>query len=447
MGRQADRRGVRAWMLFDWANQPFYTLIITFIFAPYLTGQVLGGGAQGQAIWGNVTAAASICVALLAPVLGAIADQTGPRKPWVAGFSVLFVIGCSGLWLAVPDGGGIALVLVFFVLAFAASEFMLIFTSAMLPDLGPRSEIGRISGSGWALGYAGGVVVLILVLLLLAPAAGKEVTLLGIAPILGLDPAMGEPARATGPLTALWFVLFALPFFVWTPDAPRRARVAGAVGRGLRQLRRTVRGLPARGTLLTYLISSMLYRDALAALFIFGGIFAEGVLGWGLFQLGVFGIAAALTGAVGSWAGGEADRAFGPRPVIAVSILILIGVGVTVLSTSRMSVLGIALAPGSTLPDAVFYVCGALIGAAGGALQAASRTLLVHQAEGQVSMTEAFGIYALTGKATAFIGPFLIGVTTAATGSQQLGMAPVIGLFAVGLFLLAFVKTPREATA
>ncbi len=188
----------------------------------------------------------------------------------------------------------------------------------------------------------------------------------------------------------------------------------------------------------------MVYRDGLAAMYAIGGIFAGGVLGWGLFELGVFGILAAFTGAIGAFLGGRADRAFGPRPVVATSIWILIGVGLLIVGTTRDTLFGVPLAEGSTLPDVVFYVCGALIGAAGGSLQASSRTLLVHQAEGLVPMTEAFGLYALSGKATAFIGTLSIGAVTALTGSQNWGVTPVIVLFALGLFLLGWVKTRAE---
>ena len=188
----------------------------------------------------------------------------------------------------------------------------------------------------------------------------------------------------------------------------------------------------------------MVYRDALAALFTFGGIYAAGVLGWGLFQLGVFGIVAAGVGTVGAWAGGRADRAFGPRPVIVASIWALIAVGLVALLTTRTSVLGLAVAPDSRLPDTVFMIAGGLLGAAAGALQAASRTLLVHQAEGRVAPTQAFGLFALSGRATAFAGPLLVAAVTAATGSQRLGVSPVILLFLLSLGLLYWVKTDNE---
>ncbi len=437
------RRGVWGWMLFDWANQPFNTLIVTFIFAPYFIAEVIGDPVRGQALWGAATAIAGASVALLAPLLGAVADRTGARKAWILAFSLPYVVGCWGLWLAVPGMPDPMVVLIAYALAFIGAEFGQIFTNAMLPDLGPRREIGRISGSGWALGYVGGVVSLILVLALLAPAPGSDRTLIGIAPIFGLDPAAGEPARASGPLSALWYLVFALPLFLWTPDIPRRP-VAGALREGARDLVATLRQIRRHRSLFTFLAASMIYRDGLVALFAFGGIYAAGVLGWGMFQLGIFGIVAAAIGAVGAWLGGRADRAFGPRPVIVFSIWCLIGVSVVTLLTTRESILFIPLAEGSRLPDYLFMVAGGVLGAAAGALQSASRTLLIHQAEGRVSLAQAFGLFALSGRITAFIGPSLIAIVTTLTGSQRLGISPVILLYVAGLVLLYWVKTENE---
>ncbi len=441
----AGKRAVFSWMLFDWANQPFHTLIITFTFAPYFASQVAADPAAGQALWASWAGIAGAIVALSAPILGAIADCAGPRKPWILAFSALMVVGCLGLWPAAPGMADPTPVLVAFVIAFVGAELMMTFTSAMLPELGPREETGRISGSGWALGYVGGVISLALVLLLLAPAPGRETTLIGLQPLFGLDPALGEPARATGPLTALWFAVFAVPLFLFVPDPPRRMGLGQATSGGLRALARTVLRLPSMPGLGRYLLASMIYRDALAGLYIFGGIYAGGVLGWGVFQLGLFGIVAAITGAIGAWVGGRCDRAFGPRPVISTAIIVLIAVCAVSLTTSRTTVAGLPVGPGSSLPDITFYICGALIGAAGGALQAASRTLLVHHAEGRVPMTEAFGLYALSGKATAFIAPWAIALATGLSGSQAIGVSPVIVLFALGLGLLHWVKAEPVA--
>jgi UMF1 family MFS transporter len=439
----ASRRGVLGWMLLDWANQPFATLITTFVFAPYFAATVVGDPVRGQALWGTAAALGGAALALLAPILGALADRTGAAKAWVLAFSVPYVVGCLGFWFATPALADTTVVLAAFVLAFLGSEFGTVFTNGMLPRLAPRAELGRISGSGWALGYLGGLVSLIVVLLFLVPAPGKTTTLLGILPVFGLDPAAGEPARATGPLSAFWYVVFAVPFFLWTPDAPARP-LAGALGDGLRDLAATFRVARANRSFFAFLLASMIYRDALAALFTFGGIYAAGVLGWGIFQLGVFGIVAAAVGALGAWLGGRADREFGPRPVIVASIWALIGVSLVALLTTRSSVLGFPVGAGSKLPDTTFMIAGGLLGAAAGALQAASRTLLVHQSEGRVAPTQAFGLFALSGRATAFVGPALIAAVTALTGSQRLGVSPVILLYLLSLALLYWVKTDNE---
>ncbi|WP_324410839.1 MFS transporter [Amaricoccus sp.] len=444
MDERMDRRGVFAWMLFDWANQPFQTLIVTFVFGPYFVARVVGDPVAGQAHWATATAIGGAAVAVLAPLLGAVADRTGARKRWIAAFSAPFVIGCAGLWIAAPEASPLWLILAFFVLAYVGSEFTLIFSNAMLPGLGPRREIGRISGSGWALGYAGGLVALALVLALLTPAPGGTRTLAGLDPVFGLSDALGEPARAVGPASALWYLVFALPLFLFAPDAAPAARLGKATREGLRDLRATLRQIRRFRGFFTYLLASMVYRDALAGLFAFGGIYAAGVLGWGMFELGLFGIVAAGAGALGAWLGGRADRAFGPRPVIVAAIWMLIGVGGLALMTTREAVLGIPVAPGSPLPDRVFFFAGAVLGAGSGILQAASRTLLVHLAEGRVASAQAFGLYAVSGKVTAFAAPALIAVTTAATGSQRLGFSPVIALFLIGLLLLYWAKQEYE---
>jgi UMF1 family MFS transporter len=192
--RHRDGRGVFGWMLFDWANQPFQTLIVTFIFAPYFAAQVVGDPVAGQAMWGTVAAISGLTVAVLAPLLGAVADRTGARKRWLAAFSLPYLLGCFGFWLAVPGMLDPTVVLVAYFLAFLGSEFGQIFTNAMLPDLGPRSEIGRISGSGWALGYLGGLVSLVVVLAFLAPAPAASARCSASPP-----PSVSTKAQASPP--------------------------------------------------------------------------------------------------------------------------------------------------------------------------------------------------------------------------------------------------------
>jgi len=442
----AGARARRGWMLFDWAAQPFHTLIVTFVFAPYFASAVASDPVAGQAMWGWAATIGGLAVALLAPVLGALADATGPRKPWILAFSALYVGGSAALWFSEPGGAAPVWVLVAFVTALVGAEFATVFTNAMMPDLAPRAELGRLSGAGWALGYAGGVIALALTLLLFAENEAG-VTLSGRPPILGLDPETREGTRAVGPFAALWYLVFVIPLFLWTPDAPRTGALRGAARRGLRELGASLRSLPERRGLAWFLGASMFYRDALNGFYTFGGIYAAGMLGWSIVQVGVFGIVAAVVGALGAWFGGRADSAFGPKPVVVVCILVLIAASALGVSVSRDAVFFVVpVAEGSTAPDVLFYLVGALVGAGGGALQAASRTLLVAEAE-EERMTAGFGLYALSGKATAFLAPFAVALTTAWTGSQQAGIAPVIALFVVGLLMLGPVRGRLEPAA
>ena len=261
-------------------------------------------------------------------------------------------------------------------------------------------------------------------------------------PLYTLTPETREGNRSVGPFTELWFAVFMIPFFLWVREKPRERHERLHLRDSLRSLLRTLRALPSNTSLSAYLASSMFYRDALGGIYTFGGIYAVGVLDWSVVQVGVFGIVAAITGALFAWVGGFADRAFGPKPLLVICIVVLTLVAIVVVTVSRTSVLGIAVGEGSGLPDLIFTVCGAVIGAAGGALGAASRTMMVHQAN-PARMTEAFGLYALAGKATSFLAPFSIAMATRATGSQSAGVVPLIFLFLLGLFLLLFVKTDR----
>ncbi len=441
------RKGIFSWMMFDWATQPFHTLIITFVFAPYFASYVAKDPVQGQELWGFATGAGGVIIAFMAPVLGAIADSAGPRKPWIFCFSILGFFGCWMLWYAEPGSNNLGLVAIFVVVGLIGMEFAAVFNNAMMPDLVPRERLGRLSGNAWALGYVGGILSLIFVLGFMVAQPSTGLTLIGIKPIFGFNSAAHEGSRASGPLTALWYAVFVLPMFFYTPDVSRRVAAKGAVMRGLRSLQTTLRALPGQRSYFSYLVSSMLYRDGLNALYTFGGIYAVGVLGWSITQVGIFGILAATTGVVGAIIGGQVDDRLGPKTVVSVGIILLTLCSIVIVSTSPTEVLFIKVAASSSsLPDIVFYICGCLIGAAGGAVQAASRTLLVDQVPAD-KVTEAFGLYALSGKATTFVGPLLIGAATAYFGSQRLGISPVIGLFLLGLVLLPMVKSAHSKAA
>ena len=455
----SSNKRIWGWFSFDWASQPYNTLLLTFIFGPYfaelVTAQYMENGveeslakAHAQSAWGWTLTVSGLLIAFTAPVLGAVADNTGRRMPFIWVFSLLYVIGAAGTWFADPAGFNVLLVLGFFIVGLIGMEFATIFTNAMLPELGSREELGEISGSGWAIGYCGGLVALVIALLFLAEnSAGR--TLIGIPPIGGLDPVAREGTRFVGVFSAIWFAVFMIPFFLWVRDTnTSKPCCFGMVREGLTSLGQTIRKLPESPSLANYLASSMLYRDALNGMYTFGGIYAGGVLNWSVIDIGVFGILAVIGGALAAYVGGRLDSSRGPKPVILVSIIALIAAAVSIVMITPTSIFGIPVseAPvlaGRTASDIAFYLAGILVGAAGGTIQSASRTMMVRQANPH-RMTEAFGLYALAGKATSFLAPALIGLVTAVSGSQRVGVTPLIGLFLLGLVLLLWVKPDGE---
>ncbi|MFN4156871.1 MAG: MFS transporter [Gemmobacter sp.] len=440
------RRRIWGWWFFDWASQPYNTLLLTFIFGPYIT-EILGDGSRAQAVWGYGIGAAGLIIAVFSPLLGAIADKAGGRMRFIWLFSAMYVLGAWGLWYAAPGDFNLTLIMLSFCIGLIGMEFATTFTNAMMPDLTTPEDMGRMSGTGWAFGYLGGMVALIFMLTLLAENKAG-VTLIGIPPILGLDPETREGTRSVGPLTAIWYVVFMIPFFLWVrePRKPGALPVRQAAATAWPDLKANLAALPRQPSLLNYLLSSMFYRDALNGIYVFGGIYAAGVLGWSAIDLGIFGILGTITGALFAWLGGKADSRYGPKPVIALTVLVLTLTTVGIIFVSRDAVFGLPVAEGSKLPDLGFYILGALIGAAGGAMQSASRTMMVRQAHPD-RMTEGFGLYALTGKATSFLAPLSIGIVTDITGSQQLGILPIVVLFVIGLVLLIWVKPEGDRKA
>ncbi len=447
------KKRIWGWYAFDWASQPYSTLLLTFIFGPYFAevarGHYMGEGldadaakAAAQAYWGYGLAAASIIVAIFAPILGAVADGTGRRLVWVWFFSCFYIVGSAGLWWVTPGTDTLLWAVVFFGLGFIGMEFATIFTNALLPGLADHQETGSISGTGFALGYLGGVIALALMLAFFVDTDGQ--TMLKLDPVFGLDAEAREGTRAVGPFTAIWFVVFMIPFFLWVKE-PRTESRPLHIGAAIGSLVETLRSLQYRRSLSAYLASSLFYRDALNALYAFGGVYASGVLEWTIVQIGTFGIVGAVTATFASWVGGKLDRRFGPRPVIAFCIIVLICVCLIVVGMTRESLWGLPLDPASATADNIFFVCGALIGGAGGALQAASRTMMVRHTTPD-SATQAFGLFALSGKVASFMSPALIALVTTMSGSQRVGIAPLIVLFLIGLVLLAFVKPQGEQT-
>jgi len=437
---EAPRLGKFSWALFDWANQPYFTVITTFIFAPYFTATVVGDSVTGQAYWGYTQAVAGFIIAIMSPILGSVADAGGPRKPWIFTFVLICALASISLWWAVPGmTSGLIWILAAIVVGTIAVEFSLVFNNAMLPNLTSSENMGKLSGFGWGLGYLGGLIALFIVLV--GFSMPEE-------PLFGLDKVSHEHDRMTGPLTGIWFLIFILPMMFFTPDAKSAGISRGvAVQKGFSSLIETLRGVKNHRNVVYFLIARMFYNDGILALIGFSGIYAAGVFGWETMTLGIFGILINVFAIAGSFIGGWLDDRLGSKPTIVISVLGLSFASVGVLSIGDGEVLfGIPAAMPvegggvfESPAEQVFMGFAVIMGIFFGPAQAASRTLVARLSPPE-KMTEFFGLFALSGKATAFMAPLLIGVVTSLTGEQRPAMLVILILLLIGAALMSFVE-------
>lgn len=449
-GRLSTKGGVFGWMMFDFAAQPFFTVITTFIFGPYFVNRLAEDAAAGQAAWGYTVAIAGVIIAIMSPVLGSIADITGPRKPYIAGFALIKILALISLWWAVP-GSGLFWPALAMVLATIAAEFSIVFNDSMMTRLVPPKQIGRISNIAWGLGYLGGMIVLIIVVGLLAgsPETGK--TALGLDPLFGLDPSTGADARVTGPIGALWYLVFLLPMFLFTPDMPETAPAKHAVRQGLVELASTWGELRRRSGLLRFYIARMFYQDGVNALILFGGTFAVGMFGWVTLEIGVFGILLNVVAIPSCIIAGFIDAKVGSRAIIfaAIGCLVFATIGIvsTTADATAFGYIALDATDGgglfATQAEKAYLFYGAFIGLAFGPIQASSRSYLAQSVNVEDS-ARFFGLYALVGRATSFLAPLMVAAVTGWTGNTAIGMSTLLIFFIVGFTLMLTVPKPSR---
>ena len=446
--KRASNLALGGWVFFDWAAQPFYTLITTFLFAPYFASGFIGDSVRGQTLWGYGAALAGLLVAFGSPVIGAIVDGTGRRKVWIAGLSIIFALAMSALWYAEPGAvDRVWLILLAFVVATVVAEFTTVLTNSMMVSLVPLHEIGRLSGIGWAVGYIGGLVSLVIMagLIVSDPVSGK--TLLGLAPIIDLDGALREGDRLVGPFSALWYLVFVLPFFLFTPQSPVQPDRIATLREDLADLWGTLKSVGQYKNVFLFLLARLFYVDGLSAIFAFGGIYGASVFGWQAFELGLFGIILTIAGVFGALVGGWLDDHLGAARVISWSLIGLIVATLGIVSIDRGYILfvypvaepeagGGAL---SSIGEMVYLGFGCLIGLVAGPLQSASRSLLARIAPRE-KITQFFGLFAFSGKVTAFIAPLMVALVTTTSGSQRLGVATILIFLVVGLLIIKRVN-------
>ena len=268
-----SRHAMIAWLMYDWASNAFPTIIQTFLFASYFTGQVAGTETAGTSWWGIAVGAAGVVVALGGPILGALCDQLGRRKPWIAGFTWLAAAVAALMWFIEPSSAYVVPALVLVFIGVIGSELALVLYNAMLPTLVRPDRIGRWSGWGWGAGYLGGLACLALALFVFVRPEGAW---------LGLDAVRWQHVRATFPMTGIWFFVFSLPLFFWTPDVPSTGKsLRRAVGDAFAQLEESLRGIRDYLPIARFLVARMLYANGLATIFTFGGIYAGGTFEMG----------------------------------------------------------------------------------------------------------------------------------------------------------------------
>ena len=439
--REASKLGQFSWALFDWANQPFFTIITTFIFAPYFANVLVGDPVKGQSAWAFTQSASGILIALMSPFLGAMADAGGRRKPYIFFFQVLVGLGCAGLWFAYPNRPDLILPISWAViLATVGAEMSIVFNNAQLPGIVSPERMGRLSGFGWGMGYCGGLVSLFVVLAVSMPA------MFGLAanndtPLFGLDAKSHELERLVGPASALWLALFVIPMFLFTPDSAGAPRLP---------LLATVRKLGNFRNAFTYLIAFMLYNDGLAAIIAFGGVYAAATFGWSTVTLGIFGIILTVFAIPGAFLGGRLDDWIGSKRTVQLAIagVIVATAGIVGVTADRVLYV-IPVDPISptrglfgSVQEQTLMGFALILGFCMGPMQAASRTLIGRLAPREMS-GEFFGLFALSGRATAWMAPLAIGIVTAASGSTRIGMACVLVFLVLGFLLLWRVREER----
>lgn len=447
-------RGAWSWALFEWARNPWVLLGTIYVFAPYISNVVVGDPVRGQALIASWHTTSGMIIAFTAPFLGAATDRMGRRKPlfavWTA--ALAFCIGIK--WFAMPGAeGGLPIWAIGLFTTAAGVTFVYteVLHNAMLPRAAPPGTLSKVSGLGLALGNAASVLLLLFVLITMALPGQVDLPFIPDAPLFGLDPAKHEPSRAVTLLCAAWLLIFSVPIFLYTPDlASTGERFGDAMKNGVGNVIRTIRKLGDYRNVALFLVARMLYADGKTAILIFSGVYASGVMGWDLLEMLAYGILLSIFAVTGGLLSGWLDHAVGLKRAvvfeIGVTFLCLIGM----VSMSPTTIFFMPVAEGvqvwqspifATAPELSYLGFAIIIAISITAAYGSSRALMARLAPAGME-GEVFGLYALSGSATAWLAPGLVAYFTTAYQSLRAGFASVALLLLVGLALLLFVKPP-----
>ncbi|MCA9739840.1 MAG: MFS transporter, partial [Gemmatimonadetes bacterium] len=390
-------------------SSAFNTLVVTFVFNIYFTNVIAPSDVEGTILWGRAVNLSAVVVALLMPVLGAIADYSGRKKVFLVLFSLQSIVFTCLLFFMGPGDAWAAAAL--FVVANIGFESANVFYNAFLPEVSSARTIGRISGIGYFLGYIGGLICLAL----------------GLGMVRGWLPEADDlNVRATNLLVAGWFFVFSLPMFFGVRERAERrgAPEGGYVRVGFQRLRETTRHLRELREATKLIVARMIYNDGLTTVIVFAGVYAAAVLGMEIEQVLAMGIALNVAAGIGAFAFGFIDDRIGGKRTIVITLLGLIVAGVVGVNASSV---------------AGFWLAATLIGVMMGPNQSASRSLLAKLVP-EHKHAEAFGLYAFSGKMSSLLGPLAYTTALAWTGNHRVAMGSIVGFFAVGLLLLLGVR-------
>jgi len=450
--------GYFSWTFGQAARDPYYIMVIIYIFYPYFSNTVVGDPIQGQALIGYITAAAGFLLAFTAPFLGAIADKDGRRKPWIVGTIAVMTLGALSLWFVEPEGQGMSLTLALLILfiikvCFTVSE---VFHNAMLPSIAPINRVGLISGLAFSLGNIGGLLLMLFVLLAFSMPGTQPWAFLPDAPLFGIDQSAHEHNRIVGPIAGLWMLLFTLPLILFTPDGKASPLPMWQVAKaGMQEVVQTLKHVRHYANIAKYLLARMFFIDGMVGVLTFGGVYASGTFGWDTTTLLIFGLCTSGSAMFGAYVGGRLDDSLGSMRTLQIAIGTSSVVLLTLVSVEPDTILyfvQVGTQPVwdfpyfSSLPE-IFYFCinqvFAMFFVTG---LSASRTLMAKISPPEMA-TQFFGLFALSATVTAFLAPLMVATATDFFDSQRVGFASLALLMVIGAALLLQVREEQGTVA
>ena len=401
LSEEKQKKQIISWSLYDFANQPYTTLIITFIYSAFFVNYIAGDEQQGTFLWANAISITAITVAFISPILGAFADNTGYRKSFLVFFTLICCLFTSLLYF--PDKGDVFLALTFVVISNISFEMGTVFCNSYLNDLSSKKNIGKISGNAWGLGFVGGLLALLVSFLLFDVNNSSEVKQVNL-------------------FVAAWFLIFSLPTFFFLKDSKRQKINKENISSSFNSILQTFKEISKYKIIFRFLIARLFYNDGLITIFALGGIYAIGTLNFSMQEVLILGIVLNVFAALGSFVFGLIEDRIGVRKVINLSLVVLV-----------ISTFLAFISPWTIYPKIFFWISGVLLGTMVGPNQSCSRSYMA-QIIPEDKKNEFFGFYAFTGKATSFLGPLMFGFLTKIY-SQQIGLLSVLVFFIIGLII------------